>query len=136
MKRTKEQNHRLFALLNSLGITDEERGVLVGSFTDGRTYSSKELTVVECHALIGYLQERYDGSIKKMRAKAINIALDLGIIVKEADKVVSWEPLNKWTTANWKQPFYKLDYDQLRNCITALENWRSGKTKKMVKQLI
>ena len=148
--RTKRQNNRLFRLLNALYLTEEERGVLVGSFTDGRTSSSAEMTIVECEALINYLQTQFDGSIKKMRAKAINIALDIGLIKKEqintissvtgctlniSYKIVDWEPLNKWTGRNWKQPFYKLDYDQLRKCITALENWRDGKTDKMIKSL-
>lgn len=147
--RTKRQNKRLFGLLNALYLTEEERGVLVGSFTDGRTCSSAEMTIVECEALIDHLQRQFDGSTKKMRAKAINIALDIGLIKKErintvsvtgsilntSDKIVDWEPLNKWTGRNWKQPFYKLDYDQLRKCITALENWRDGKTDKMIKTL-
>lgn len=136
MKRTIEQNNRLFKLLALLHVTDEERGVLVNSFTDSRSSSSKDLTVVECHALIEHLQKRYDDSMRKMRAKAINIALDIGVISKVGDKIVDWEPLNKWTVAKWKQPFYKLSYDQCRSCITALENWRDGKTKDLLKDLL
>lgn len=148
MKRTKEQNRRLFGLLNALHLTEEERGVLVGSFTDGRVVSSKDMTVVECQALIEHLQRQYDGSIKKMRAKAINIALDIGVLKphplppplqgggEKKAYVESWEPMNKWTLGKWKQPFYKLDYDQLRNCITALERWRDGETDKALKEIL
>lgn len=140
VKRTKEQNKRLFGLLNALHLTEEERGVLVGSFSDGRTASSKDLTVVECQALIEYLQKQFDDSIRKMRAKAINIALDIGIVkphpIQGKGYVDNWTPMNKWTISKWKQPFYKLDYDQLRNCITALEKWRDGETQKELKEIL
>ena len=140
MKWTAEQNKRLYGLLNALHLTEEERGVLVGSFTDGRSSSSKDLTVVECQALIEYLQKRFDDSMRKMRAKAINIALDIGVLkphpIKGMGYVENWTPINKWTLSKWKQPFYKLDYDQLRNCITALESWRDAETKKELKEIL
>lgn len=143
MKRTPQQNKGLYRLLGMLNIQEEERGVLVNSFTDGRTSSTKEMTMVECQALINFLGNQLEESVKKMRAKAINIALDIGLLKPHPNPpqtgrayVASWEPMNKWTMAKWKQPFYKLSNEQLRNCVTALENWRDGETQKMVKEIL
>ena len=143
MKRTPAQNKALFLRLGLLNIQEEERGVLVNSFTDGRTSSTRDMTMVECQALINYLESRLQESVKKMRAKAINIALDIGLLrphpnppSKDKPYVASWEPINKWTMTKWKEPFYRLDNEQLRNCVTALENWRDGETKKMVNEIL
>lgn len=109
---------------------------MVGSITDGRTYSTKDITSVECAMLIDRLDNRLSGSLRKMRAKAINIAKDIGLIASTGTEKIDWGPLNKWTNGKWGKAFWALDYDELRNCVTALENWRDQDIIKMVNELL
>ena len=48
------QNKRLHQLLNQTGLTDEKRN-LVRTYTDGRSASSKDLSIDEAKSLISYL---------------------------------------------------------------------------------
>ena len=99
MKRTSEQNKRLFALLYRLGWT-EDRGEFVLSFTNGRTTSTAQMNREECESLIQHLQSfvtksESDREKDKKRKKVIAIAHNLG----------------------WKLPSGKVDISSIQNFI-------------------
>lgn len=125
--RTLQQNERLHALVGQLRLDKEEKAELVKAFTNGRSYSSKDLTFAEADLLIKYLESQVDGSIKKMRSKIINIAKDIGL-TKGGE--VDWERLNNFLIKKFKKPLNQLTRDELPNAVTAMEKWRSSNQKK------
>ena len=60
MIRTLSQNKQLWGLLNKLNYNRGEVDNQVLSFTNGRTYESKEMTMEECSAYIGWLNTQLD----------------------------------------------------------------------------
>lgn len=96
-------------------MTPEERHEMIYHFTDGRTESSKELTVEELEDLCNALQ-----GVKKSRTQLMSECLKIleleGIhrpneslleITGNGTKPNSWGYLNRWMLANniYKNPF-------------------------------
>lgn len=137
MERTPQQNERLHALIFTLRIDKEEKAELVKAFTNGRSYSSKDLTYAEADLLIKYLDNTVVESIKKMRSKIINIAKDIGLVKPHPNPPqqggnveVDWERLNKFLIGKFKQPLHLIPKDVLPKAVTAMEKWRDGNLKK------
>jgi len=132
MQRLKSQNERFHGLIGRLNLDPDEKKALVKEVSAGRCTSSKDLSAHEMQRAIDMLAGNFDSRIAKMQAKARAIASDLGIL-KPVDGKIDYKSLNAFCLRTFKKPnMFQLDYDELRDLITALERWRNGKTKKMV----
>lgn len=132
MQRLKSQSARFHGLVNKQGLDADEKKEIVRWASAGRVSSSKDLTAHEMQSAIERLSGDHDSRIAKMRAKARAIAQDLGIL-KMVDGKTDYTALNTFIMKTFKVPnLFKLEYAQLRDCITALEKWRDGKTNKMI----
>lgn len=123
--RTKQQNARLHLLTGKLDIDTEQRHDLVHSFTNGRTSSSREMTQVECNALIHALEKQLadaDGAkIYRMRRKAFSLAHELGW--EDAQGKVDHMRLAGWCLhkSSAKKPLLHMTATELRSLLTQLE---------------
>lgn len=132
MQRLKSQNERFHGLIGKMKFDRDEKKELVREVSAGRCTSSKDLTAHEMQRAIDILSGKFDSRIAKMQAKARYIAIDLGIV-----KGNDYTGLNTFIQAKFKvKSLFQLEYDALRDCITALEKWRDGKTKNMVKNCL
>jgi phosphosulfolactate synthase (CoM biosynthesis protein A) len=132
MQRLKSQSARFHGLIGKLKMDKDEKKALVSQVSAGRATSSKDLTAHEMQTAIDMLSGNYDSRVAKMQAKVRAIAQDLGLLKIVGEKA-DYTALNTFIERTFKAPnLFKLDYNQLRDCITALERWRDGKTKKMV----
>lgn len=132
MQRLKSQSARFHGLVNKQGLDADEKKEIVRWASAGRASSSKDLTAHEMQSAIERLSGEHDSRIARMRAKARAIAQDLGIL-KTVAGATDYTALNTFIMNKFKvQNLFKLEYNQLRDCITALERWRDGQTKKMV----
>ncbi len=107
---------------------------LVADYTHGRETSSAKMTVGEMDALIKHLEGERQASLKKMRAKIINIAKDI-FNVREMSQA-NWDALNVFLKAKFHARLDELPYEPLRNAVTAIEKWRDYETKKMTDALL
>lgn len=73
MNRTPQQNIRFHTLIRLRRLDKEDKAELVKACTDGRTISSSEMSINEMAKAIEILDDEQTGSIKKMRAKIINV---------------------------------------------------------------
>lgn len=132
MQRLASQNARFHGLIGKLNLDADEKKAIVREASAGRVSSSKDLTAHEMQNAIDMLNGNYDSRIAKMQAKARAIASDIGLI-----KGGDYSALNTFITNKFKvSNLFQLDYDKLRHCITALERWRDGRTKNMVKNCL
>jgi len=132
MQRLKSQNSRFHGLIGKLKLDPDEKKEIVSWASNGRCISSKDLTATEMRKAIDKLSGLYDSRIAKMQAKARAISNDLGLLPVVNGKV-DYTAMNTFIMKIFKvKSIFDLDYKQLINCITALERWRDGKTKKMV----
>lgn len=132
MQRLSSQNARFHQLIGQLHLDADEKKELVRQYSNGRTSSSADLSAREMQAVINDLSARHDSKIARMRAKARAIASDLQII-----KAADYTGLNTFVMRTTQKPsLFHLDVKELANVITALEKWRDGKTKAMVKQCL
>lgn len=96
--RTNEQNSRLHGLLGMLHIDAEQKVWLVEQYTEGRSTSTKDMTINECQALIDHLAKvAIDTNADRanvMRRKAFAIAHELGW--ETQDGKVDREHFNAW----------------------------------------
>jgi hypothetical protein len=74
---TKPQLSKLHVLLSNLGLSDQKAAIIY-SMTDGRTESSKDLTIDEARQLITHLAE-YDPN-ERLKSLIFSLAYQAGII--------------------------------------------------------
>jgi hypothetical protein len=132
MQRLASQNARFHGLIGKLNLDADEKKAIVREASAGRVSSSKDLTAHEMQNAIDMLNGNYDSRIAKMQAKARAIASDIGLIKGGDYSALNTFIANKFKVSN----LFQLDYDKLRHCITALERWRDGRTKNMVKNCL
>lgn len=128
-------NARFHQLAGKFKLDADEKKLVVRQVSGGSCESSKDLTDARLQEAIKLLENRQNDSTKRMRAKAINLARELDLVKGEAPKI-DWTGLNNFTEKTFKKPFYKLNQQQLRDCITALEKWQNHNQAKAVKALI
>ena len=132
MQRLQSQNQRFHGLIGKLKLDADEKKEIVLWASGGRVTSSKDLTAHEMQKACERLAGTYDSSLARMQAKARAIASDIGILYPDGDKL-NYTALNSFIESKFKvKSLFQLSRDQLRDCITALERWRDGKTKKMI----
>ncbi len=137
MVRTLSQNSRFHTLLTLRKFDKEDKAELVRVVTGGRTTSSKEMTQDEMALAIERLDDEQTGSIKKMRAKIINVARDI-FELNDRDKFEQkhYDALNNFLLKKFKAQLHKLDYHQLINAVTSMEKWRESELSKMLNALL
>lgn len=128
-------NARLHQLLAQNHYDYDERKLLAKQVSNNRTIRVRDLTESELKEAITLLTNMRSQSIKKMQAKAINKAKELGIISEKNGKM-DWTGLNTFCEKTFKKKFYELQFNDLRNCITGLENWQKSKIEKSIKNLL
>lgn len=128
-------NARFHQLVWQFKLDADEKKLIVRQVSYGLKESTKDLTDNQLFDAIRLLENRQHDSIKRMRAKAINLARELDLVKGEAPNI-DWTGLNNFTEKTFKKPFYELDQKQLRDCITALEKWQNQNHVKAVKALL
>jgi hypothetical protein len=136
--RTLSQNSRFHTLLTLRKMDKSDKIELVKTCSDGRTTSSADLTMDEMAAAIRILEDDQTTSVKKMRAKIINVARDIfGLVPKDDWGQAEYDKLNTFLRKKFKgAELSKLTYEQLPKAVTAMEAWRKTETKNMVNQLL
>jgi len=84
---TKEQIKKIHVLLQQKGLI-EDKTTLIGAYSDGRTESTKELTLQEAQNLISFLlAENAEVTIRctKVFRAIYNLAWEMGIIYGETE---------------------------------------------------
>ncbi len=117
-KRTTTQNRILYSLLSSLGISDDNKAVLVAEYTNGRTEKSSEMSYNECQQLIDDLQreerknrnEEYK-KLNRLRRKVFVEFYELGWLSQEATNGEKTAKINAFLTSRTK--FGKSDINKL-----------------------
>lgn len=119
---TKSQLTKLHVLLNQLGLIDEKKAI-VSHYSNGRTESSRELTMSEASALISALAAN-DGN-DRMRRKVIALAYDAGIIYGDTpeDKKMNTVKLNQFLqrSGTVKKELNKLTYTELVKTVSQFQ---------------
>ena len=128
MKRTNSQNARFHALLTQRKLDKEEKQALVLTYTHGRSDSSTEMTSQEMAEAIKHLEGEEMASIKKMRAKIINIAKEIFGVADMSQ--VEWDNLNKFLLSKSKGKLNELHYETLRKAVTSMQMWKKSADKK------
>lgn len=129
-------NARFHQLLTLNKCDQDEKKMIVNQVSCGRCLSSKDLTAKELATAIELLNQDREAAIKRMRAKAINLAKALNFLPEKIKSNEDWKGLNTWCNHTFKTPFYRLDYYQLVNCITGLENIEKERLNKSIKNLL
>lgn len=129
-------NARFHQLVGQRNLDKDEKKLIVHQASDGEFTSTSDLNNTQLANAIKLLESDIETSIKKMRAKAINKAKELGILPDNITKNDDWKGLNTFCQSTFKKPFYSLQYDDLRNCITGLQNWQSTRQNKAIKELL
>lgn len=129
--RTQEQNQRFHQLLTQHKIDAETKVEIVKTHSGGRVESSSELSKIEMSKAIKFLEGKSEEQLKRMRAKALNLARALGLVTGEKPKI-DFSKLNTWIATHChKAYFYEvIDTAELSKVITGLENWNNTKSKK------
>lgn len=128
-------NARFHQLVGHYKLDADEKRLIVRQASNNKCESSADLTDSQLREAVKLLEGRQNDSIKRMRAKAINLARDLNLVTGEAPNI-DWTGLNNFTQKSFKQPFYELSYQRLIDCITALEKWQNYNQNKALKNLI
>ena len=143
MKRTIATNKKLHALLNELGITPENKELLVLSFTNNRTIHSSEMTETEARYMIQKLQK--DAKSPKMtesqfkqtlRRNVFKLMYDIGLInanMQTSEKVAF---INNWIKNKLKleNELNALSVDELTRLINQLQAVRRNYMAKQQQQ--
>jgi hypothetical protein len=119
MIRTTEQNRRLHALLNKLGLGRHDLPLIVSSTTAGRTTKSSEMTATECESLINKLNA-YNDERDRKRKRVISHLAEAGYITPagkpDMKAIEAWAlqqkyktPLNQLTSAQLSELIYAAD---------------------------
>lgn len=130
--RTQEQNKRFHQLVSQHKIDAETKLEIVKTASDGRCESSSDLSRIEMAKAIKVLEGRSEDQLKRMRAKALNLARSLGLVSGEKPNI-DFSKLNIWIAKYYhKAYFYEVtDTETLSKVITGLENWRNSLNKKV-----
>lgn len=122
--RSNEQNQRFHQLLSQHKIDDETKAEIVKTHSGGRCESSADMSKIEMSKAIKALEVKSEDQLKRMRAKALNLARALGLITGEKPKI-DYSKLNAWIAKCYhKAYFYEVtDTAELSKVITGLENW-------------
>lgn len=119
---TNEQIKILHTLLNQLGLLEEKKS-FVYDVSNGRTESTKELTIIEARQLIQHL--RSDDSGDKMRRKVFALAYNADIIWGEtdADKKMNLIKINKFLKEKGtvKKELHKMTNAELIKVVNQFE---------------
>jgi len=111
---TKPQISKLHVLLTNLGLIDQ-KAEIVYNFTEGRTESTKELTIQEARQLITNLSE-YDPK-ERIKAVIFSLAYKAGIIYgsTDEDKKINTAKLNMFLRERGavKKELNQMDYTEL-----------------------
>lgn len=129
-------NARFHKLLSQNHCDADDKKSIVNQVSAGLYTSSRDLSDSQLLEAINLLDSMRDKSIKKMRAKAINKAKELGILPDEIYVAADWNGLNTFCQNTFKKNFNQLSFDDLRNCITGLENWQDNRRSKAIKELL
>lgn len=129
-------NARFHQLIGEHGLDKEDKMSVVSQVSNGRETSSSKLSNIELAEAIRLLNSRRQESLKRMRAKAINLAKDCGFLPDRIISTENWKGLNTWCEKTFKKPFYKLDYNELRNCVTGLERVLDSKQNQQIKSAL
>lgn len=136
MIRTKDQNAIFHRLLTLRKFDREDKAELVRTITNGRTTSSSQMTVDEMRVAIKRLQDDQDASLKRMRAKIINIAKDIFGLGNRDWEQKHYDALNAFLIKTFKVPLHRLTYTQTVDAVTAMEKWRESDMKKMLNSIL
>lgn len=132
--RTAGQNRQLYLLLNSTGLIQQKENLAL-SFSNHRTESTSELTVLECTELIKYLKnEEQKKKVKrhefdkndpaqKMRRKILSICHEMGW--EDSGGRIDWERLNSWLVKYGYKKYETLNQyseKELPTLVTQFEN--------------
>lgn len=125
--RTNEQNQRFHQLLSQHKIDVETKAEIVRTHSDGRCESSSDLSKIEMAKAIKFLEGKSEDQLKRMRAKALNLARSLGLVTGEKPKI-DFSKLNAWIAKHYHTAyFYEVtDTAELSKVITGLENWKNS----------
>lgn len=135
--RTNEQNARFHQLITFHKLDKDEKRALIEEVSNGRVTSSKDLNRIEMAKAIQALDNQKNETLaisrKKMMAKAINLARELGMVTGEGSHV-NFDGLNALGNRMYKvEKFNGLTNEQIQNVITGLQNFiknkKDGKTK-------
>lgn len=138
---TKPQLAKLHALLNNLGLIDQ-KAEIVYNLTDGRTESSRALTVDEARRLISNLAQ-YDPS-ERLKSLIFSLAYKAGIIYGDTtdDKKMNAAKLNLFLKERGavKLELNQMHYNDLvkvhRQFEAIVKNTNNAKAGKAVKNLL
>jgi hypothetical protein len=130
MKRTVATNKKLYALFSELGITKENKELLVLSFTNNRTIHSSEMTETEAQYLIEKLQR--DAKTPKMsenqfkqtyRRNVFKLMYDIGLINANMTTPEKTAFINNWIKNKLKlgKELNALTLDELIRLINQLQ---------------
>ncbi len=129
--RTLNQNARLHALKQQRKLDRDEWRSLVLQHTDYRTDTSAEMSEAEAAALVATLEGQIRVSMERMRTKAVATARRLGLVKRTPEGRETFAALNAWVLKYWKAAsLFQLDYETLRQALTALENWEKQSGRK------
>lgn len=129
-------NARFHQLLSQNHCDADDKAAIVHQVSGGRYTSSRDLSDTQLLDAIKVLDGLRNQSIKKMRAKAINKAKELGILPDEIYIPADWKGLNTFCQNTFQKNFNQLTFDELRNCITGLENWQDNRRSRAIKELL
>ena len=129
-------NARFHQLLSQNHCDADDKAAIVHQVSGGLYTSSRDLSDAQLQDAIKVLDGLRNQSIKKMRAKAINKAKELGILPDEIYIPADWKGLNTFCQKTFQKNFNQLTFDELRNCITGLENWQDNRRSKAIKELL
>lgn len=135
-EKRKALNARFHQLVSICKLDNAEKKLVLRSAApDKKPESSTELSDSEMVKAIKSLESRLQESLKKMRAKAINLARGHNLVTGEHPNI-DWTGFNSFTQKTWKKPFYELSYTELRHCITALQKWENHNYQKALNAIL
>lgn len=117
---TKFMVKRLHVIYGRLGMTEEEYRAIIRELTDGRTDSTKGLTLKEAYYLAGYLFKGNtvaDDITRKLRGGVLKRTQRLGI------DTTDWARVNAFLEDRRiaGKRLYEMTQDELQACIIRLE---------------
>ena len=129
--RTNEQNARFHQLITFHKLDKDEKRALIEEVSNGRVTSSKDLSRIEMAKAIQTLDTQKNETLatsrKKMMAKAINLARELGMVTGEGSQV-NFDGLNALGNRMYKvEKFFGLTNEQIQNVITGLMNLKKNR---------
>lgn len=130
----KKQLSAIHVLLNKLDMMDDKKAI-IEQYSNGRTSSSKELTILEAKALIGNLKSMIPESedetkSKKMKNKIIGMAHDIGWELGASGKI-DMERLNRWCvhSGSFKKKLDEHSVSELTSLVSQFERVYEWNTK-------